>query len=370
VLHHPGRTHGIPNLALSSQETAGRSCRGNGVLMTGLRERGRSTVAGALEECLLSQTSADEGLLVAVSGGVDSLVLLQATAELVSRAPRPLAAAHLNHNLRGAASAQDAELVRQSAARLGVRLFESCLSAGELEFDSAGSLEDAARKARLKFLVRTAEEQQFPVVLTAHHAADQAETILHNILRGSGLKGLRGIPISRILGPGVRVLRPLLDVSKQELEGFARERAIAFAVDETNTDLRFTRNRIRHDLLPRLRQQFNPTIEDALLRLADQSAELLDLADGLADELLRKAVLQEDEKSCRLSVPELMVAPDAILRHALVRLWDRRGWSRQHLRAAHWHRAAALVRTTGSSDFPGGIRLQCSGGVLRMIRVD
>jgi hypothetical protein len=81
-------------------------------------------------------------------------------------------------------------------------------------------------------------------------------------------------------------------------------------------------------------------------------------------------VLQEDDISCRLSMAELSSAADAILRHALVRLWDRRGWPRQHLRAWHWHRAAALVRSPGSCDFPGGIRLQSSGGVMRMRRVD
>ncbi|MFM7057796.1 MAG: tRNA lysidine(34) synthetase TilS [Planctomycetota bacterium] len=338
--------------------------------MANLGRQLRPTVEGALQECLLAHTSAGEGLLVAVSGGLDSMVLLQATADLARRAPRPVAATHLNHNLRGAASVQDADLVRQSTARLGVQLFEGCLSAGELEADSTGSLEDAARQARLKFLKCTAEEQRFPVVLTAHHAADQAETVLHNILRGSGLKGMRGIPVSRTLGPSVRVLRPLLDVSKQELQRFAREQSIAFAVDETNTDPRFTRNRIRHELLPRLREQFNPTIDEAILRLAEQSAELLDVADGLADEVLHKAVLQEDERSCRLSVVELSEVTDAILRHALVRLWDRRGWPRQHLRAAHWHRAAALVRGSGSSDFPGGMRLLSSGGVMRILRVD
>lgn len=328
------------------------------------------TLEEALESCLWLQTGADEGLLVAVSGGVDSMVLLRVAADVAGRQQRRLAAAHLNHNLRGAASAGDAALVRQVAEQLGIPLFAGCLTVGELEADSAGSLEEAARRARLQFLIRTAQEQEFPVVLTAHHAADQAETVLHNILRGTGLKGLRGIPESRVLAAGVRVLRPLLRVSKQELQRFAVTHAIDFAVDETNTDPRFTRNRIRHDLLPRLREQFNPTIEDALLRLAEQTVELLEIADGLADELLRKAVLQEDDVSCRLSMAELSSAADAVLRHALVRLWDRRGWPRQHLRAWHWHRAAALVRSPGSCDFPGGIRLQSSGGVMRMRRVD
>ena len=338
--------------------------------MADLHGQGGSAVARAFESCVLSQTAADEGLLVAVSGGVDSMVLLHATAWFASRAGRKIAAAHLNHNLRGAASARDAELVRLATEQLGVPLFTDCLTPGELEAESIGSLEESARRARLKFLIRTAEEQHFSVVLTAHHAADQAETILHNILRGTGLKGLRGIPESRPMSPGVRVLRPLLGVAKRDLQSFAKTHAIVFAEDETNTDPRFTRNRIRHELLPRLREQFNPAIDDALLRLAEQSIELLDIADGLADELLRKAVLQEDAGSCRLSTAELITASDAILRHALVRLWDRKGWPRQHLRAAHWHHAATLVRSPGSCDFPDGLRLQSSGGVMRVMQAD
>lgn len=302
--------------------------------MSDLHGQSGPALEEAVESCLRLQTGAGEGLLVAVSGGVDSMVLLRVVADLAGRQQRRLAAAHLNHNLRGAASAADAALVRQAAEQLGVPLFAGCLTAGELEADSAGSIEEAARRARLTFLIHTAQEQQFPVVLTAHHAADQAETVLHNILRGTGLKGLRGIPASRVLVPGVRVLRPLQGVAKQELQRFAMTNAITFAVDETNTDPRFTRNRIRHDLLPRLREQFNPKIEDALLRLAEQTVELLEIADGLADELLRRAVLQEDDVSCRLSVSELSLAADAIVRHALVRLWDRRGWPRQHLRLA------------------------------------
>jgi len=324
----------------------------------------------AFESCLLSRTAADEGLLVAVSGGIDSMVLLRVTADFASRARRPVAAAHLNHNLRGAASARDAELVRLATEQLGVPLFTACLTPGELEADSIGSLEESARRARLKFLIRTAEEHHFPVVLTAHHSADQVETILHNILRGTGLKGLRGIPETRPMSPGIRVLRPLLGVAKRDLQSFAQTHAIVFGEDETNSDQRFTRNRIRHELLPGLREQFNPAIDDALLRLAEQSIELLDIADGLADELLRKAVLQEDAVSCRLSTAELITAPDSILRHALIRLWDRRGWPRQHLRAAHWHRAATLVRSPGSCDFPDGLRLHSSGGVMRVIQAD
>lgn len=327
------------------------------------------SVGQALRTCLRAWTNRDENLLIAASGGVDSLVLLDAAAALSGEDRRRIAAAHLNHNLRGPASEADAELVRRASMNLGVALYEECLPPGMLEAHSAGSLEESARTARMSFLLRTAQREGFSLVLTAHHAGDQAETVLHNILRGTGLKGLRGIPVRRDLAPGIRLLRPLLNLPRRSIEEYAAQRQIVFAVDQTNSDTRYTRNRIRHELLPQLRQQFNPAMDDALRRLAEQSGELLEIVDGLADELLARAVLQEDSGGCRLDVGILSAAPAAILRHAFVRLWDRRGWGRQHVGAVHWHRAAAAVHSPGKWDFPGGIRLESTAGILRLLVV-
>ena len=326
-------------------------------------------VTRALSDCLREWATPGEGLLIAVSGGIDSLVLLDAAVTLSSEDRRRVAAAHLNHNLRGSASAADAELVRRTASGLGVELFEECLPAGLLEAGSSGSLEESARSARMSFLIRTAEREGFGLVLTAHHAGDQAETVLHNILRGTGLKGLRGIPVRRELAAAIRLLRPLLGVSRRSIEEYGERRRIDFAVDQTNSDIRYTRNRIRHELLPQLRQQFNPALDEALRRLAEQSGELLEIVDSLADELLERAVLQEDAQTCRLDAGILAAASEAIVRHAFVRLWDRRGWRRQHVGAAHWHRAAAAVRIPGTQDFPGGIRLESTGRLLRIMVV-
>jgi tRNA(Ile)-lysidine synthase len=308
-------------------------------------------------------------VLAAVSGGVDSLVLLRAVVEFGVRAGRRVLAAHLNHNLRGSASASDAALVRRACLDLGVELSEEELPAGYLSENSGGSLEEAARGARMSFLVRVAKLRGVEAVLTAHHAGDQSETVMHNILRGTGLKGLRGIPEVRELSPGIRLLRPFLGVSRQLIEEYAGRLGLEIAVDASNSDLRFTRNRIRHELLPQLRSQFNPALDDALRRLSEQSGELLEIVDGLADELLVRAVLQEDVSSCRLSIPVLLAVPTALVRHALVRLWDRRGWPRQRMGAVHWQRAAAAVCAPGVWDFPGGLRVESTVGVLRITRL-
>ena len=331
-------------------------------------ERGSDqAVEQALRACLRAWAAPGESLLIACSGGIDSLVLLDAAAALSGEDRRVVAVAHLNHNLRGSASEADAALVRRAAKSLELDLFEECLPAGLLEQVSAGSLEASARAARLSFLLRTAQREGFGVVLTAHHAGDQAETVLHNILRGTGLKGLRGIPVTRKLGPGIRLLRPFLAVPRRSIEEYAERRRIVFAVDQTNSDIRYTRNRIRHELLPQLRQQFNPSLDEALRRLGEQSGELLGIVDGLADELLARSILQEDAWGCRLDAGSLAAASAGIVRHAFVRLWDRRGWGRQHMGAVHWHRVAAAVHAPGTWDFPGGIRLESTAGILRIL---
>ncbi|MEY3457366.1 MAG: tRNA(Ile)-lysidine synthase [Planctomycetota bacterium] len=327
------------------------------------------SVESAVRSCLSRWTASGDGVLAAVSGGVDSLVLLRAVAEFGVRTGRRVFAAHLNHNLRGSASAADASLVRRACLDLGVELTEEELPAGFLSEVSAGSLEEAARGARMSFLVRVAKLRGVDLVLTAHHAGDQSETVLYNILRGSGLKGLRGIPEVRELSPGIRLLRPLLGISRRLIEEYAGRLGLEFAVDASNSDLRFTRNRIRHELLPQLRAQFNPAVDEALRRLSEQSGELLEIVDELADELLVRAVLQEDGGGCRLSISVLSSAPVALVRHALVRLWDRRGWPRQRMGAAHWQRVAAAVCAPGVGDFPGGLRVESTAGILRITRL-
>src|SRR5438128_702763 len=190
------------------------------------------------------------GMVVAVSGGPDSVALLRALVEL--RREEALTIAHLNHQLRGLESDADEEFVRQLHARLQAegagKPLLSCRRidvAGQARAEG-GNLEAVARRVRYQWFGQVAAENGARWVATGHTADDQAETVLHRLLRGAGLKGLRGIAPRRPLAPGIDLIRPLLGMARAELLEYLSERGQSYCEDRSNVDLRFTRNRIRH----------------------------------------------------------------------------------------------------------------------------
>ena len=197
-----------------------------------------------------------EALLVGVSGGADSVALLSVLIELGCR-PH---VCHLNHQLRGADSDADAEFVRQLAARYGLpSSIEACTVARD---------EDSARRARHEFFGRVAEHTGLKKLALAHTADDQVETFLLRLLRGAGVPGLVGIWPERQLGP-LRVIRPLLKVRHIEIMEYLAAKKLSYREDKSNWDTRFTRNRIRHELLPLLEREYNPSVRDVLLNTAE-----------------------------------------------------------------------------------------------------
>jgi tRNA(Ile)-lysidine synthase len=194
-------------------------------------------------------------VLVAVSGGADSVCLLHVLREL---APASLAGvAHFNHKWRAEASDEDERFVASLASRLGLPFFRA------EAVPASGNLEQNARRARLAFFATLGT-----TVALGHTRDDQAETVLYRFLRGSGLAGLAGI------APAANgIIRPLLDITRVEVEQFLRSRNIPWREDATNLDPRFARNRIRHELLPQLARDWNPQITETLARLADLAQE-------------------------------------------------------------------------------------------------
>ncbi len=194
-------------------------------------------------------------VIAAVSGGADSICLLHVLKEL---APRSLAGiAHFNHKWRLLASDEDEQFVATIATRLSLPFFRAEGT------PSPGNREQEARRARQKFFATLGA-----TVALGHTRDDQAETVLFRFLRGSGLAGLSGIaPVSNA------TIRPLIDITREEIEQFLRSRKIEWREDYTNQDLSFARNRIRHELLPQLARDWNPKITDALANLADLANE-------------------------------------------------------------------------------------------------
>jgi tRNA(Ile)-lysidine synthase len=229
-------------------------------------------------------------ILVAVSGGVDSMVLLHLLHELALRHCWQLTAAHLNHQLRGRSSEADEQLVRRTALELKVPLLAG--RAAVLERARAGklSVEMAARELRHDFLARTAKQRHIPAVALAHHADDQLELFFLRLLRGSGGEGLAGMKwrTPSASDAGIQLVRPLLDQPKAVLVEYAVEQGIRYREDASNAMLDFQRNRIRHELLPLLRDKYQPALNKTISRVMEIVGAEADFAVGVAEEWLAR----------------------------------------------------------------------------------
>ena len=210
-------------------------------------------------------------ILVAVSGGADSMVLLHALHALAQANRWSLSVAHFNHGLRGRASDTDEAFVRQAAKKMRLPFFSGRGDIAGLAGRSKFSVEMAARKLRHEFLARVAREEKLSVVALAHHADDQVELFFLRLLRGAGGEGLAGMKW-RSSSPADKktvLVRPLLGLTKAELLALARENKIGFRHDASNDSADFLRNRVRNELLPRLRKKYQPAVDKTVLRLMD-----------------------------------------------------------------------------------------------------
>ena len=211
---------------------------------------------------------AGERVAVAVSGGADSAALLRVLLELRAELGIVLAVAHFNHELRGADSDADEQFVAELAQRYGLPFFAGRANVREHAVANKLSIEHAARELRYQWLIELAHEQRFEAIATAHTHDDQAETVLMKFLRGAGTKGLAGIhPL--LVRDAVRIVRPLLETSRAEVEQYLASINQPWREDKSNRDTRFARNRIRHELLPLLEREYNPNLRDLLNEAAE-----------------------------------------------------------------------------------------------------
>lgn len=302
-----------------------------------------------------------ETLLVAVSGGADSVSLLLALNDLKTREKLNvrLIAAHFDHKLRGPEGERDRDFVRQLAEDLGVEL-----ALGEAEKTEKGNLEQNARNARYEFLAETAVRIGARYVLTGHTLNDQAETFLINLIRGSGPRGLAGMRPVRVLRddrPELMLVRPLLTWAKRrDTENYCRFRGVEFRYDSMNEDLAFTRVRIRKLLLPML-EEFNPKIVETLAN----TASLMDHAAAAAGIVDRTGSPDEDVDGLLLKDLRTLSQPEL---YARLRNWlsgardGLRGLDSKHISSIE-----RLINTRKSGktiELPGGGRVIKRGGKL------
>ena len=290
-------------------------------------------------------------VLLGVSGGADSVALLRATlAGTADGGPRPIVA-HFDHALRDG-SGGDAEWVRDVSARFGV---ECHVGRADGPRERGSQSEDSSRRRRYAFLTQIAQVCEATTVAVAHTADDQAETVLFHLLRGTGLRGLGGIPTRRPLAPGVTLLRPLLGTTRWEVETYLATVGQPFLTDPTNVQSTYSRNRLRHELLPRLRAEFNPRVDDALRRLARQAAEASRLLSRQASAHLTVCLLAGSPTQLRFHRASLATLPALMRREVLMLAWRRADWPLGRMTARHWRCLSRLALRGGRLTLPTAI---------------
>ncbi|MDH5297784.1 MAG: tRNA lysidine(34) synthetase TilS [Desulfobulbaceae bacterium] len=256
-------------------------------------------------------------LVVGVSGGPDSMALLHLLAALAPARDWSLLAVYVDHGLRPAESGAEAGLVRAAAARLGAEFAAEVVDVQGMAAGRKISVEHAGRELRYQVLERLAAEHDCARIVIAHTADEQAEEVLLRLIRGTGRKGLSGMAMER----DGRVIRPLLGVTKAELLGYLADRDIPFAVDSSNRDRRYLRNRVRLDLLPFLAAHFNPSIGETLRQTAailrDEEAFLAGAADRAWQETVQPAIGPGAEGEVVMRLPLFRMQPVAIRRRLL-----------------------------------------------------
>jgi tRNA(Ile)-lysidine synthase len=316
----------------------------------------------------------DLTVLVAVSGGADSVALLRALHRLKTGGRGRLVVGHFNHAWRGEESDADERFVHDLAAELGL----PCESArGEPPASSASGegAESIARRDRYAFLQATAEHCGARYIATAHTADDQAETVLHRILRGTSVAGLSGMPRVRQLGSWTTLIRPLLSLRRSEVLAYLERIRQPFRSDLSNLDLSFMRNRIRHELLPLLAKRYNASVTEALLRLSSLAAEGQQVVAAVIEPLYDQAVEVLPDGSLRIDCHLLADQPRHVVREIGVLAWRKHDWPRGQMGLAQWDQLADALLAPGVETprwlmFPGNLQLERRADDCRLRPLD
>lgn len=260
-------------------------------------------------------------VLCAVSGGADSVCLLHLLNENRERLGIELRAAHFEHGIRGGESLRDADFVKRLCERLDVELYTESGDTPAYAREMGMSMEEAARELRYAFLERAAGKLACDYIATAHNADDNAETVIFNLVRGSGARGLGGIPVQR-----GHIIRPLLSVTRQEIEAYLNENSIEHISDSTNLSDDYSRNLIRHQVLPVLKT-INPGLVGSLCRTAALMRQDEDCLDAMA-----RSFIEENARGDAVDCKALLSLHEALSSRVL-RLMCPRSLSAAHVKA-------------------------------------
>jgi tRNA(Ile)-lysidine synthase len=317
----------------------------------------------------------DVHVVVAVSGGADSMALLRGLLELKRRAGGAgrIHAAHVNHQLRGEASMADEAWLCQQCAELDVPLVVERFDAAALAADEGDGIEAAARDARYRILTALAESLGARFVATGHTRDDQVETVLFRLLRGAGLRGLAGMRRTRALSPSVALVRPMLACGRAEVESYLTGIGQAFREDASNRESRFARNRVRLELLPLMREGFNRDVDAAILRAGEMAGEAQALIEELAEELFEecRGVASNGRGGVTLETAPLAGQREILVCEVLRHAWRAAGLAEQAMTHEWWRRLAQFAESPeagGALNLPDNVRAtRPAAGVLALV---
>lgn len=300
-------------------------------------------------------------LLVAVSGGPDSVCLLDLLMSLASLLDLRLEVFHLDHQARGEHSRQDAEFVKNLAAQRDIPGHILTFDVPRYQRMAGISFQEAARRARLRFLARVAEKIQADKIAMGHNAGDQGETILMRLLRGAGLEGLAGMaPVGDFPErTRAKVIRPLLEVSREDIQGYCREKKLSYRQDCSNLKTKYLRNKVRLELIPYLEHNYNPNIKGGLSQVARILSRDNSFMKEQARQAYQKMVQEEGREQVVLDIRDLSSRHEAlqvrILRSGLNKLANGRYLSAE---STHYQSILDFIRRgkyQGHLGLPGNI---------------
>ncbi len=323
-------------------------------------KQGTEPCRGFLPPWQLAGVDPRTPVLLALSGGADSRVLLDLLAKAAKRDGFPLTLAHVDHGIRGEEAARDREFCRALAEQYGCRLMILEADIPALAAQNRRGLEEQARQVRYAYFAELMENEQIPLLATAHHADDNLETVLFRLARGTRLRGLCGIAPVRAFAAG-QLVRPLLHCTREEILDYCRAHALAYVTDSTNTDTAYARNRIRAEVLPILEELF----EGASARVADMTEALREDEDYLTS--LAEDFLQKSRAGGGLAAEPLKQVA-ASIRKRVLRLWLQEALGVEP-EAVHLQSLCRLLEDPSGVRvaLPSGAEAICERGVLSLL---
>ena len=322
-------------------------------------------ITNRIKNTILKHQLISEGdsVLVALSGGADSVCMLDLLVNLKEELNIKVAAAHLNHMIRGAEADRDEAYAAELCTKLSVPFFAERVNVPEISEKYGISEELAGRNARYDFLKKICKEKGYNKIATAHNRNDRAETLLMRVIRGTGIDGLGGIKYNR----GDGVIRPILDIERCDIEKYCRDNDLHFCNDSTNSDSDYTRNRIRNELIPFIEDKFNPSIVDSLCALSDNSTEDAEFINGYAKRLYdRINNPMPKRKPVLLDIESLKIIQDSI-KNRIIRLAAKDAMGENYsLERVHVETIIDLTeKTTGAkAELPKGLIVSVKYGWL------